>query len=408
MTGCSDYLSRRAVLGSAGAMFAWGFAPRFAQAAGGRDTRFLCIVLRGAIDGLSAVAPLGDPAYAGLRGSIALSATGEVPALPLDGFFYLHPALPELHRSFQAKEALICHAVATGYRQRSHFDGQDVLESGQPKPGMTASGWLNRLVAQLPAGSTVRGNSGLAVGTVPPLVLRGPAPIVGWAPPVIGLADDDLAERVLSLYRQRDRRLADVLERGLDVRRTVMESGRAAERMDGNPGTPGGMRTIARGAARLLAAPDGPRVAAMAFEGWDTHANEGGAKGRLAHLLGGLDQALVAIRTELQEHWKDTVVMVVTEFGRTARVNGTVGTDHGTGTIALLVGGCVNGGRVISDWPGLKPGDLHDGRDLKPTLDVRALASGLFADLFGVSRARLGEVVFPETIGLRPVSGLIV
>ncbi len=400
--------SRRAVLGAAGALFAWSFIPKMAYAApGARDSRLLVVILRGAMDGLSAVPPLADPDYQALREGIALQKDGENAALPLDGFFYLHPAMPNLARLYKANQATVLHAVSTGYRQRSHFDGQDVLESGQPGPGQTSDGWLNRLLSALPAGETISRKGALGIGVIPPLVVRGSAPVLGWAPPILPRAGDDLVMRLLDLYGQRDPVLATAFARGVDVERIVAKQGMGAQRTRGGPDNADGMRMIAEGAARLVNADDGPRVAALAFEGWDTHANEGGATGRLANLLGGLDGALAAFEAGLADRWKDTVVMVVTEFGRTARVNGTVGTDHGTGTVAFLVGGAVRGGRVIADWPGLKLENLHEQRDLKPTADLRAVTKGILADLFGISGHALAEKVFPGTGALEPVKGLI-
>ncbi len=399
--------SRRAVLGAAGALFAWSYMPKFAYAAAGaRDPRLLVVVLRGALDGLSAVPPIGDPGYAPLREGIALAKDGPEGALPLDGFFYLHPAMPNLARLFGLGQAAIVHAAATGYRERSHFDGQDVLESGQPGPGQTASGWLNRLLASLPAGEGVARRGVLGVGVVPPLVVRGDAPVLGWAPPRMARAGNDLTMRLADLYGQRDPHLAAALQQAIETenlaQRHVMD-GKAG----GGPDTADGMRRIAEGAAGLVGADDGPRIAALAFEGWDTHANEGGARGRLANLLGGLDGAFAAFERGLAPVWKDTVVMVVTEFGRTAAVNGTVGTDHGTGTVAFLVGGAVRGGRMIADWPGLSPEQLYQNRDLKPTTDIRAVAKGVVADLFGLSGPVLAEKVFPGTAELRPMQGLV-
>ncbi len=402
--------SRRAVLGAAGALFAWSFMPKFAYAAAGaRDPRFVLVVLRGALDGLSAVPPIGDPDYAGLREGIALAKDGPEAALPLDGFFYLHPAMPNLARLYRQGQATVVHAAATGYRERSHFDGQDVLESGQPGAGMTQSGWLNRLIANLPAGEGVSRKGVLGIGVVPPLVVRGEAPVLGWAPPRMARAGSDLTMRLADLYGQRDPGLARALAQAIETEGLAQRRGMAGEQKGGGgPDTADGMRRIAEGAAALVGADDGPRVAALAFEGWDTHANEGGAKGRLANLLGGLDGAFAAFEQGLGPVWKDTVLMVATEFGRTAAVNGTTGTDHGTGTVAFLVGGGVKGGRVVADWPGLKPEQLYQRRDLKPTTDIRAVAKGVVSELFGLSGPVLAEKVFPETGGLKPVQGLVV
>ena len=406
---CESNPSRRAVLGSAGALFAWSFVPRTAYAApGSRDARFMVIVLRGALDGLSAVAPLGDPDYAALRAGIALTREGPSAALPLDGFFALHPAMPNFARLYAAGHASVIHAVATGYRERSHFDGQDVLESGQPGPGQTQSGWLNRLLLALPQGERIAPAGALAVGTTAPLILRGTAPVLGWAPPLLPRAGDDLARRLLSLYGEQDPMLGIALAQGLETEHLAGAGAMGTGRTAGvGMAGPAGMRRIAEGAARLMAADDGPRIAALALEGWDTHANEGGATGRLAGLLGGLDGALAGIEKILKPRWADTAILVVTEFGRTARVNGTIGTDHGTGTVAFLVGGAIRGGRVIADWPGLSAKALHEGRDLKPTTDVRAVAKGIATDLFGVSAQVLARDVFPSTNTIQPFGGLI-
>ena len=401
--------SRRAILGAAGAFFAWSYAPRFAFAAGGRDPRLVVIVLRGALDGMALAAPIGDPDYASLREKIALSLSGPNPALPLDGFFALHPAMPTLARLWSARQALIVHACATGYRERSHFDGQDVLESGQPKPGLTQSGWLNRALEVLPKGERIAGtgrDAVLGVGPIAPLIARGRAPVTGWAPQMLPRADDNLAARVLDLYTHADPKLAEVLRRGLENDRMAGGSmgdmkGRAG------PADAGGMKTIATGAARLMAAPAGPRIAALAFEGWDTHANQGGAAGQLANRLAGLDGALAALEAGLGAVWKDTVVLVTTEFGRTAKLNGTIGSDHGTATTAILAGGAVNGGRIHADWPGLKAGQLYEGRDLKPTTDLRAVLKGVLGEHLGLPAKVLAEKVFPGTEALTPIRGLM-
>lgn len=401
--------SRRAVLMSGGALFAWAYLPRFARAADNRDPRLIVIVLRGALDGLSAVGPVGDPDYAGLHGDIALSLTGAHAALPLDGFFAVNPAMPVFARLFKANQAAVVHAAATGYRERSHFDGQDVLESGFAGPGHVATGWLNRALESLPAGDRVATLGGLAVGPSTPLVIRGAAPVLGWAPQSLPAPAGDLAARVLDLYQHRDPVLAVALQKGLDADRMALDDQMGAKTMKPKGGldSAAGMRQAAQGAAKLIAADDGPRVAALAFDGWDTHVNEGGATGRLATLLGGLDGAFEEFEKGLGERWKDTAVVTITEFGRTARINGTVGTDHGTGTVVLLAGGAIKGGRVITDWPGLKPAQLYEQRDLAPTSDVRAVLKGLLADQFGLSAAVLGDKVFPESAAVKPMRDLV-
>ncbi|WP_137929347.1 DUF1501 domain-containing protein [Mesorhizobium comanense] len=401
--------SRRAVLMTGGALFAWAYMPRFARAADNRDPRLIVVVLRGALDGLSAVGPVGDPDYAGLHGDIALSLTGPHAALPLDSFFAVNPAMPVFARLFKANQAAVVHAAATGYRERSHFDGQDVLESGFSGPGHVATGWLNRALENLPAGDRVATLGGLAVGPSTPLVIRGAAPVLGWAPQSLPEPAGDLAARVLNLYRHRDPVLAVALQKGLDADRMALDDQMGAKAMKPKGGldSAAGMRQAAQGAARLMSADDGPRVAALAFDGWDTHVNEGGATGRLATLLGGLDGAFEEFEKGLGERWKDTAVVAITEFGRTAQINGTVGTDHGTGTVVLLAGGAIKGGRVIADWPGLKPAQLYQQRDLAPTSDVRAVLKGLLADQFGLSAAVLGDKVFPDSAAVKPMANLV-
>jgi uncharacterized protein (DUF1501 family) len=360
-------------------------------------------VLRGALDGLATVAPVSDPSYERLHGQIALSLTGEHPAIPLDSFFALHPAMPVFARQYRQGHAAVVHAAATGYRERSHFDGQDVLESGYAGPGMLQSGWLNRAIGALPRGQRIA-SRGLAIGPTTALIMRGPVPVLGWAPQITASASDDLADRVLDLYAHRDPLLKAALEQGLDTDRIAAREGTV--RAVGGGNAIAAMRLTAEGAARLMAAEDGPRIAALSFDGWDTHANEGGATGRLAQLLGGLDSAFEAFEQGLGAHWKDTTIVAVTEFGRTARVNGTIGTDHGTGTIALLAGGAVKGGRVIADWPGLKDEQLFERRDLKPTTDLRAVLKGLLAEQFDLSPAVLSGTVFPQSELARPLLGL--
>ena len=246
--------------------------------------------------------------------------------------------------------------------------------------------------------------SGLAIGPTTPLVLRGAAPTVAWAPVALPQAGEDTAMRLMDLYAQRDPALAKALNAGLQLDKAAQ-----GDDMKPKPGTNGAaaMRLVARGAAKLMSADDGPRIAALAFDGWDTHANEGGATGRLAQLLGGLDGALAEFESGLGARWRDTVIVVATEFGRTARINGTEGTDHGTGTVALLVGGAVKGGRVISDWPGLKPANLYQGRDLAPTTDLRAVFKGVLHDHLGVSERVLADAVFPDSAPVRAMKGLL-
>ena len=401
--------SRREFLLASGTLFAWAHMPKLAHAEG-RDPRFLAIILRGALDGLATVAPVGDPDWVSLRGDNALTLDGKVAALKLNGFFALNPAMPNLHRMFAANEAIVVHAAATPYRERSHFDGQDLLESGLPKPGVSDTGWLNRALASLAPGGRVdpKGSKVFAVGPVTPLVVRGPAPVLSWSPQRVMPASDDTAQRLLNLYRHSDVKLASVLEDSAKL--TAIEHAGDMTQKPGGPG-PAQVRAYfaeaAGTAAKFLAQPDGPRVGALALDGWDTHFNEGIANGRLSQLLGSLDAALAAVETNMGPAWRETVVVLVTEFGRTAHLNGTDGTDHGTATVALLAGGALKGGRVLADWPGLKNADLYENRDLKPTTDLRAVLKGLLKDHLRADERALAQSVFPGSDGVRPMAGLI-
>jgi len=398
--------TRRQLLLASGVLFTWAYMPRLAQAEG-RDPRFLVIVLRGALDGLATVAPVGDPDWVRLRGSDALLTSGENAALPLNNFFALNPAMPNLHRMYTAGHATIVHATASPYRERSHFDGQDVLESGLTKPGGD-TGWLNRALSSLQPANRVGGTNAFAVGPITPLVARGPAPVLSWAPARLPPASNDTISRLLDLYRHTDPVLARALEER-NALKAIASGGMEENGNDSRRAQPvlAYFTEAASGAARFLARPDGPRVGALAFDGWDTHANEGAAHGHLSALLGALDSALAAIEGGMAAAWKDTAVAVITEFGRTARINGTEGTDHGTATIALLVGGALKGGRVIADWPGIAEASLYQSRDLKPTTDLRAVLKGVLRDHLRVDGRALAQQVFPGSEIVKSLDGLM-
>ena len=411
--------SRRRFLLGSGTLFAWAHLPKLARAEG-RDPRFLTIVLRGALDGLATVAPVGDPDWVRLRGDDALTLAGKIPALKLDDFFALNPAMPNLHRMFAANEAIIVHAAATPYRERSHFDGQNVLESGTEKPFTVATGWLNRLLGGLTPEGRLSANAGsaFAVGPVTPLVVRGPAPMLIWSPRRIPPAGDDTMARLVELYRHTDVRFAQVLE----GRAKLVELAARSSMVEKPAGPIAGpfvsplvyaaqQRTyfsaVVGAAAQYLAQSDGPRVGALSLNGWDTHYDEGIASGTLAQLLGALDDALASIKDNMGAAWRETVVVLITEFGRTARLNGSKGTDHGTATVALAVGGALKGGRIIADWPGLKPANLFEDRDLKPTIDLRAVLKGLLKDHLRADEHMLAADVFPGSDLIKPMSGLV-
>ncbi|MBS0532889.1 MAG: DUF1501 domain-containing protein [Proteobacteria bacterium] len=406
--------TRRELMLGAGALFAWAYMPKLAQAEG-RDPRLLVVILRGALDGLAAVAPVGDPDWVRLRGDKGLRTDGEYAALPLDNFFALNPAMPNFHRLYQAKQAAIVHAVATPYRERSHFDGQDVLESGIVTPGGSETGWLNRAWSVLQPADRVAARQAFAVGPITPLVARGKAPVMTWTPSKLPPATNDTMSRLIDLYRHTDPALAKALEERGALAAIVQGdmNGMSPKKIAATPGVPGAavrayFEEAAGAAAKFMARPDGPRVGALAFDGWDTHANEGADHGRLSALLGALDGAFGAMESNMGGAWKETVVVVATEFGRTARINGTDGTDHGTATVALLAGGALKGGRVIADWPGLSEQALYQARDLKPTTDLRAVLKGLLRDHLRAGEKALARDVFPGSEQVKPMDGLVV
>ncbi len=393
-------------------------ASRLAFANAPTDSRFVFVLLRGALDGLAAVPPVGDADYGALRGQIALTKSGENAALPLDGTFGLHPSLQFLHASYAAKELAVLHAVASPYRERSHFDGQNVLECGGTHPHETQSGWINRALGSLPGATR---ESGVALGANVPLAMRGPVEVASWSPTKITALDDDTLARITDLYARDPlllRRLAEALESD-----AIANEAQAAANADGDApmmtanvverdakekrNYNGRYAEAARAAANFLKRDDGPRVAMFDTTGWDTHANEGAAQGQLAQRLGGLDSALQVLKESLGPVWRHTAVLVATEFGRTAAINGTRGTDHGTGAAAFLLGGAVAGGRVVADWPGLGRSNLFENRDLRPTRDLRAVMKGVLRDHLGVPDAALSDRIFPDSAAIRPLDGLI-
>ncbi|HTV50193.1 MAG TPA: DUF1501 domain-containing protein [Steroidobacteraceae bacterium] len=425
--------SRRTFLQGAAAATALGFGARYSLAAPAtHDRRFVLVLLRGALDGLAAVPSYGDPHYAQLRGSIAIAPPGAPRgALRLDNTFGLHPALTFLHESYIAKELLVIHAAATPYRERSHFDGQDVLETGLTVAHAAQSGWLNRALAALPR-DTAQKEVAVALGQTVPLVLRGPSAVASWSPSTLPGIDDDTLQRIADRYARDPvlgHRLADALATDAIAMAAMSDTGVAAgdsEDAANASGTvghdsaaargarPGGRalagvaayRETVRAAAAFLRRPAGPSVAVFDTLGWDTHFNEGGADGQLSARLSVLDSALRLFRQSMAESWSRTAVLLVTEFGRTAAVNGTRGTDHGTGAAAFLLGGAVQGGRMLADWPGLSADALFQGRDLKATLDLRLVTKSVLHDHLRIDSRALDDAVFPGT-GNRYLSGLI-
>jgi uncharacterized protein (DUF1501 family) len=368
-----------------------------AFAAATDDARFVLVILRGGLDGMAAVPAYGESRYASLRGALALAAPGRAGGvLKLDGLFGLHPALANLHRLYGQGELAVVHAVASPYRERSHFDGQKVLEAGGTTASTSAGGWLNRALGALAEESF--GRDAIALADSVPLVLRGPVNVSAWAPSRLPDADADTLARIRMLYEATEPDAAVRLSEALDARALAGAAG-----MDDMRGGQQQLAPITTAAARFLAAEDGPRIAVIDAGGWDTHANQGAANGTLATRLAQLDDGIERFRTELGASWTKTTVVVVTEFGRTVAVNGTRGTDHGTAAAAFVVGGAVAGGRVISDWPGIAAKDLYQERDLRPTLDLRAVFKGVLSEQYELSLEALDTLVFPDSSAVAPI-----
>jgi uncharacterized protein (DUF1501 family) len=399
-----EFLSLTAL--SAGALI----TSRLAFARTARRARLVVVILRGALDGLAAVPPYADPDYAALRRDAALRGPGQANGvLPLNGFFGLHPSLSFLAQCYAARELTVFHALASPYRERSHFDGQDVLENGTRQPHGVQTGWLNRALAQLPGGAR---EAGVALGQNVPLVMRGPAAVTSWSPSKLSALDEDTLARITDLYAGDAllaSRLADALAANAMAAADSAEGqmGTSAASPTGAGARPARYTEVVRAAAGFLRQEDGPNVAVFDTTGWDTHANEGGAQGQLAGRLAALDSGLATLKQELGSTWGDTAVLTVTEFGRTAAINGTRGTDHGTATVALLVGGAVAGGRVVADWPGLSARALYQGRDLAPTLDLRAVLKGILTQHLDVPPRALEQSVFPDSSAAVPLRDLL-
>jgi uncharacterized protein (DUF1501 family) len=379
-------LTRRAFLGAAGAMTSLTLWPSLGLAAqSAKDTRLLVVLLRGGLDGLHTLIPTDDPRYRELRGDLAPD-----DALTLDGQFGLHPSLAFAHELYGRKQLLPVVAIAPPYRQRSHFEAQDCLENGSARPSGANTGWLNRCAGAM------HGTEALSITTVMPLIMRGPGDASTWSPPLPEDVNPVLLQGLQGLYA-RDGALAENFHRAMATQGGI-DMGKGV-------GGKGRMAAASAAAARFMSQPNGPRIAFVEDSGWDTHAGQAAI---LKNKLGELDNGLRAFHDGAATMWDRTVVVVVTEFGRTARVNGTGGTDHGTGGLALLAGGAVRGGRIAGDWPGLSQTALNEGRDLRVTTDMRALFKAVLAGHLRVDEQKLNTRVFPDSARVPAIEGLLV
>ena len=382
-------LLRRAL--AATALLPWARLS-LAQAPAAADApRFVFVILRGGLDGLTAAPVVGDPAFAEARGALGQFAGDP---LPLHGPFALNPLLPQLHALYGRGEMALLHAVGLPYRERSHFDAQQVLESGGSRPHEITTGWLGRALAT--RGGNAPAIKAVALETAVPLVLRGPVDVDTWAPSTLPEPGTELVARLEMLYRD-DPALAQALARARGLR---AEPGMA----DGMSGRAGAGRNAAQALAAKAAEflQRGSQVAVLEMGGWDSHANQAAPNGATSNNLRTLDAALAALHQGLQAGglWQRSVVLVATEFGRQVSINGTQGTDHGSGGAAFLLGGAVRGGQVFADWPGLAPKDRFEGRDLRTTTDLRAVWRNILGQHLQVPLAALDAAVLPGSAGL--------
>jgi uncharacterized protein (DUF1501 family) len=351
--------------------------------------RLVFVLLRGGFDGLAAVVPHGDASYAGLRGALAFGAKD---LTPLNGSFALAPGLAPLKAFWDRGELAVLHAMAIPFRTRSHFDGQAILETGLDKPLGSSDGWLNRLLQVMPGE-----RSGIAIASGMPRSMTGAFDVQTWSPAQLGAVDDTYLDRLAVLYRA-DGTLHGRFEAALGQQGMVGENPMAGAQNAG--GRRGAIAPMMSAAARILRQATGPNVAAVEFSGWDTHANQGVAGGALDRLLAQLAEGLTTFRADMGDAWRDTTVVVMTEFGRTARPNGTRGTDHGTAGAGFVLGPKLARSTVVADWPGLSERTLFEGRDLNPTLDTRAVLKGAIAATFDLTGAQ-ADRVFPGSDGVR-------
>ncbi len=398
MTDLAPSPSRRTVLTSA---LAAGVGATFLGVANGAAAadfsrkKLVVIIQRGACDGLSLAPPIGDPDYPALRGEIAIARDK---ALPIDSQFALHPKLVKLHGLVQSGQARIAPAVAIPQRIRSHFEAQDLLETGGAQLYAASTGWLNRTLQAAQPGRKVEA---LSIGPQEPLILRGPVQAQSWSPGGrMNGATNRVATALMDLYAG-DSLLGPALATGLqtEAQADIINGGKPLNGAD--------VQAFAVTAAKFLTAPGGPSIAVLSLDGFDTHANQGAADGQLAGRLSLVDNVIAGLQTGMGDQWKDTVVVMATEFGRTARINGTRGTDHGTASCMVLAGGALKPGGIIGDWPTLQAAKLFENRDLAPTLDVRSVFKGVLIEHMGLDRRALDTRVFPGSADAQPVMGLI-
>lgn len=396
-TGCAEsrlLVSRRAFLGVSTSFCSWAFMPKIAEASG-METRLLVVILRGGIDGLHVAVPKDSKEYgfyAEARQDLALR---DAELVSLNDQFWLNSTMVNFHRMYNEGDAALITSIAPPLRNRSHFQCLNNLENGLGDTvRFTSDGWLNRLLRHLPRGEPVRTRGAIAVTRgSSPLILSGEEPVLSWSPANYSGRPAPFDQRLADYYEDSSSELSGLLARAGDI--------------DGKAGNIKNVSVLQRaftGAGRLLARDDGPRIAVLSVDNWDTHSDQ---RRPLTNRLRLFDEALQTFRNAVGTKWQHTVVACVSEFGRTAYLNGTSGTDHGIGTVAFLLGGAVAGGKVHGQWRAFDRATLVDQRDLQATSDTRQLFKGLLQDHLGVGRTLMDNHVFPESAGVTAMPGLV-
>ena len=391
---------RQFIMGSAGVGLLMMVCPGMVLAQAATEERLVVVILRGGMDGLAAVVPYGDPDYPSLRGDLALSGDN---VMKLNERFGLHPMLSPLHKMYQNGELAVIQAVASPYRERSHFDAQNIMELGSDRAHSLPSGWLNRVIMALDAKND---RLGMAMGQSMPQIMRGPAQVGSWAPSALPDAGEDFMSLVSMMY-ERDASLSRAYHDGVRIQDDASDALQMDDRKDTRKSrSPQAFLTMAKMAAQWLAKPDGARIATLELEGWDTHIQQGTEGGRLANNFDLLARGIEELKNSLGSVWSKTTVVIMTEFGRTARPNGNNGTDHGTGGVMLLAGGRIKGG-IYGSWPGLSTSQLYEQRDLMPTTDLRSVMKGVLNDIYGFSPGTLNQDIYPDSGAINMMHGLI-
>jgi len=396
-----DFIKSSALIGSIPFLYPT-FAHGMMSSKAKTDQRLVVIILRGGMDSLSAVIPYGDREYYSKRGKLAIDADK---VLRLDNYFGFHPSLEPFHKLYKNKELSVIHSTALPYRNRSHFDSQNVLELGSDRPNSTSDGWLNRLVGEIDNSSK---NLGLSLGQIVPLIMRGDNKVSSWAPSALPKASGDLTSLVQNIYSN-DPLFRDNFSEAIKIKNKAsnMLSANREKEMTARSRSPQSIVLMSRMAGKWLSEKDGPRIATLEMGGWDTHAAQGSVDGKISNNFKTLSRGITALKQSLGKAWENTTIVTMTEFGRTVAMNGTNGTDHGTASCMFVMGGAVNGGQILSDWSGLQDTRLYEGRDLMPTTDSRSVLKGIIRDVYGINIRTLDNFIFPNSYNAKPMIRLI-